>query len=66
MYPLSKQEVFVADVVRLDQVADEVGAAYGALRKWISPHVPLNGKQRQLGLLPGLAASRARTAHPRA
>jgi alkylhydroperoxidase/carboxymuconolactone decarboxylase family protein YurZ len=58
MYPLSKQERFVTMVDQLQEISDDVGTAYRALRKAIDSYGTLDGKQIHLCLLAGFASTR--------
>jgi alkylhydroperoxidase/carboxymuconolactone decarboxylase family protein YurZ len=58
MYPLSKQEHFVTNVDQLQEISEEAGTAYRALRKAIDSYSTLDDKQRHLCLLAGFAATR--------
>jgi alkylhydroperoxidase/carboxymuconolactone decarboxylase family protein YurZ len=58
VYPLSKQENFVTNVDQLEEISEDVGTAYRALRKAIDAYGTLDDKQRHLCLLAGFAATR--------
>ena len=58
MYPLSKQENFVTNVDQLQEVSEDIGLAYRALRKSVDSYGTLDEKQRHLILLAGFAATR--------